>query len=422
VSGGIHALDGWANMSVGPTVPRVLVTEVQERSGLAAVRALARAGFAVTGAASSTPAQGHWSRYCRDRFLIRDPRTSIEAYASEVERLLRRGIDVVLPSTDASLVAISEQRERFPHPTRLGLPSKETVRLNLDKVALLTIAAEADLPPPPSIVCADAVDVRNAIEQLGPPVLIKPHGTCVPNGGGLRPQRGVVVRNERDVDIAIDVVVSPLIVQRYVRGGDIISCAGVVADGRLLALAACRYLRTWPPDAGAASCAQTIEPSDDLVRRVEELLGRTGWEGLFELELLVHGAQAHAIDLNPRLHGWLELAIRAGANLPAIWCAWLFGWRQPFVMARPGVYYRWEDGEFLNAIRHLSRGRLREAGQCVRPYKNTAFAATALSDPLPLVARVAWVARRLPRWVPKLRRAKERTHHDRSRHEGLRRK
>jgi predicted ATP-grasp superfamily ATP-dependent carboligase len=134
---------------------------------------------------------------------------------------------------------------------------------------------------------------------------------------------------------------------------------------------------------------------------VEDLLLRTGWRGIFELELLVRGSEAHAIDLNPRPHGWLALAIRAGANLPRIWCDWLLGSSPAFVMARPGVYYRWEDGEFLNVVRHLSRGRLRDAGTCIRPYRNTAFAATTLRDPLPLIARVMWVARRLPRWIRK---------------------
>jgi predicted ATP-grasp superfamily ATP-dependent carboligase len=407
--------------SVGSAGPRVLVTEVQERSGLAAVRALALAGFAVGGAASSSPAQGHWSRYCTERFLMPDPRVSIEAYAAELEHVLRRGFDIVLPSTDASLVAISEQRERFRDLTRLGLPPKETVRLALDKVSLLRTAAESDLAPPASTVCADAADVRNAVRELGRPVLIKPHGTAVADEGGLRSQRGVVVRNDRDVDLAIGVIASPVVVQRYVAGGDIVSFAGVVADGRLLALAACRYLRTWPPDAGSASCAQTIEPSDDLVQRVEDLLLRTGWEGVFELELLIRGTEAHAIDLNPRLHGWLALAIRAGANLPQVWCEWLLGSRRPFVMARPGVHYRWEDGEFLNVVRYVSRGRLRDAARCIRPYRNTAYASTTLRDPLPLAARVVWVARRFPRWVRKQERAREMRRHHASRrptHEG----
>jgi len=393
--------------SAGSTPPRVLVTEVQERSGLAAVRGLGLAGFVVGGAASSTPAQGHWSRYCRERFTMPDPRVSTEAYAEDLERVLRRDFDIVLPTTDASLIAISEHRERFHDLTRLGLPSKGSVRIALDKVALLGLAAESGLAPPASIVCTEDVDLWNAVRELVPPVLIKPHGTSVPNGAGLRSQRGIVVRDEQDAERAIDLIVSPFVVQRYLVGGEIVSCAGVVADGRLLALAACRYLRTWPPDAGAASFAQTIAPPDDLVGRIEDLLARSGWQGVFELELLVRGTEAHAIDLNPRLHGWLALAVRAGANLPHIWCQWLLGSPPPFVMAQPGVYYRWEDGEFLNVVRHLSRGRFRHAARCIRPYRNTAYAATTSRDPFPLAARMAWVARRFPRWVLKHGRRRE---------------
>ena len=394
------------NASFAPSVPRVLITEVQERAGLAAVRALAVAGFVVGGAASSAPAQGHWSRYCRERYTMPDPRSSVEGYGAALEHIVSRGFDVVMPTTDASLFAASEQRERLRDLTRLGLPSKATVRLALDKVALLRIAAESDLPPPPSIVCADADELRSAVVELGPPALVKPHATCVPSDGGLRSQRGVVVRNDRDVDGALLAIASPYVVQRYLPEADIVSFAGVVAERGLLALAACRYLRTWPPRAGAASLAQTIVPSDDLVRRVEDLLLRTGWRGVFELELLVSGSEARAIDLNPRLHGWLALAIRAGANLPRVWCDWLLGSSPTFVMARPGVYYRWEDGEFLNVVRHISRGRLRDAARCMRPYRNTAFAATTLRDPLPILARAAWVARRLPHWI--LRRGRPR--------------
>jgi predicted ATP-grasp superfamily ATP-dependent carboligase len=395
------------SVSFDAAPPRVLVTEVQERAGLAAVRALGLSGFVVGGAASSAPAQGHWSRYCRERYTMPDPRTSVEGYGAALERILRRGFDVVMPTTDASLIAASEERERLRDLTRLGLPSKETVRLALDKVALLRIAAESGLAPPPSIVCADADELRSTVEEFGRPALIKPHGTCVPDDGGLRSQRGVVVRSERDVDTAMDVIASPFVVQRYLPDADIVSFAGVIADDGLLALAACRYLRTWPPRAGAASFAQTIEPSDDLIRRVEDLLLRTGWRGVFELELLVRGSEARTIDLNPRLHGWLALATRAGVNLPRIWCEWLLGSSPPFVMARPGVYYRWEDGEFLNVIRHLSRGRLRDAARCIRPYRDTAYAATTLRDPLPLIARVAWVARRLTGWIRKHGLARE---------------
>jgi predicted ATP-grasp superfamily ATP-dependent carboligase len=379
--------------------PRVLVTEVQERSGLAAVRALAAAGFTVAGAASSRPAQGHWSRYCGERFTLPDPRADIDAYAEQLGCVLRRPFDVVMPATDASLIAISERREQLGDPVRLGLPSKEIVRRALDKVSLLDAASEAGLAPPPSVVCSDRAAVRRALRDLGLPALVKPHGSAVADGSGLRSQRGIVIRDDADVDRAVDVIASPLVAQRYVTGRGIISCAGVVAEGRMLAFCASRYLRTWPPDAGAASFAETIEPPDGLMDKVKDLLVRVGWQGVFELELLTHQGDMHAIDLNPRLHGWLALAVRAGANLPAVWCDWVTGRESPFVAARAGVPYRWEDGELLNAVRHLSGGRVGPAASCLRPHRNTAHAASALRDPLPLVARAVWVAIRLPGWI-----------------------
>jgi predicted ATP-grasp superfamily ATP-dependent carboligase len=382
----------------------VLVTEVQERSGLAAVRALAGAGFEVAGAASSTPAQGHWSRYCRERFTLPDPRAGIDAYAERLEGILQRSIDVVMPATDASLIAISERRDRLGDPPGLGLPSREIVRRALDKVRLLEAATDAGLAPPDSIVCSDRVDVRRALRDLGLPALVKPHATAVEAGGGLRSQRGIAIRADADIDRALDALTSPLVVQRYVTDGRIISCAGVIADGRLLAFCAARYLRTWPPDAGAASLAETVEPPQGLMGKVEDLLALVGWQGVFELEVLTRGGNAHAIDLNPRLHGWLALAVRAGANLPAVWCDWVMGRASPFVLARPGVRYRWEDGELLNIVRHLSAGRLGPAASCLRPRRDTAHAAASLRDPLPLVARAVWVATRFPRWIVRTRR------------------
>ena len=52
------------------------------------------------------------------------------------------------------------------------------------------------------------------------------------------------------------------------------------------------------------------------------------------------------IDFNPRLFGWMALAVGAGANLPAIWCDHLLG-RTGVATgdARIGVHFRREDSE-----------------------------------------------------------------------------
>ena len=381
--------------------PRVLVTEVQERAGLAAIRALARAGFVVGGAASSRPAQGHWSRDCHDRWMLPDPRAGTEAYAERLARVLdRRGYDIVLPTTDASLIAVSQHRARLGKDVLHGFPTHDVVLACLDKVRLLEIAAESDLTPPKSIVRGDLDGVRAAVDQLGWPAVVKPHASVVRVGPRLHSQRSVVVRTPREIGTAVARLGSPYVVQRYIGDGRIVSFAGVFDGERSCALAAARYLRTWPPDVGAASLAETLEPPTDVVRRVEHLLSIAGWQGVFEVEMMRDpDGELHCIDLNPRLHGWLGLAVGAGANIPAVWCSRLLGSQPPFVAARAGVRYRWEDGEFLSLVRNVTRGDVAGAASCLRPHRRTVHAAFAARDPLPVGARVAWVARRLPGWL-----------------------
>ena len=111
--------------------------------------------------------------------------------------------------------------------------------------------------------------------------------------------------------------------------GDVISCAGVRAGGRHLALAASRSIRNWPPGRGGWSYSITIDPPAGLADGVGRLLDHLGWEGIFEVELLTDaGGGFRTIDLNPRPYGSLALAIAAGANLPEAWASWVLG-REP---------------------------------------------------------------------------------------------
>ena len=132
-----------------------------------------------------------------------------------------------------------------------------------------------------------------------------------------------------------------------------------IDDGVLLGTAVARYARTWPPQAGSASASITIAPPDGLVERSRQPLTEIGWRGVFELEFLELADGRHAaIDLNPRVYGSMSLAIAAGANLPAVWVDVLRGTSPRPVVARPGVHYRWEEGE----VRALAARRPSAAG------------------------------------------------------------
>ena len=91
----------------------------------------------------------------------------------------------------------------------------------------------------------------------------------------------------------------------------------------------------------------------------------------------------------------MALAVRGGANLPAIWCDWLLGRRDsPFAVARAGLHYRWEEAEARNLVSSIRRGDIRSAAEVVRPYRPVVRAFFQANDPAPVLARPLYLARR----------------------------
>jgi transketolase len=68
---------------------RVLITDAQERSVLAACRSLGRRGYAVDAAASERPAATHWSRFCANRLWTSDPKAQPAEFVEELRRIFR---------------------------------------------------------------------------------------------------------------------------------------------------------------------------------------------------------------------------------------------------------------------------------------------------------------------------------------------
>jgi predicted ATP-grasp superfamily ATP-dependent carboligase len=367
----------------------VLLTDAEERSVLGACRALKRAGYQTSAVARSRPAATHWSRSCAERFLLPDPRDSVPAFVGRLEEVLRRKeYAAVIPGSEAALLAISKHRSRLECLTRLGLPPHEAVRRSVDKQWLLRLATEVGLPPPASASCVDAEAAALVAQELGFPVVLKPATSFLRSGEGLRQQGVCVVEDEAALVREVPLFGTPFIVQRFESDSFLFSCSGVVADGRLLALTTSRARRLWPPTAGMHAFAETVPVPDGLADRVRSLLAALGWRGIFQIQMLeMPGGRFSAIDLNPRLFASVSLDARAGANLAAVWCDWLLERRPTPVTARPGIRYRWEEGELCHLAWQLQRRRFRAAASVVLPHRRVEHAWFRLTDPGPLLAR-----------------------------------
>jgi predicted ATP-grasp superfamily ATP-dependent carboligase len=374
---------------------RVLITDAEERAVLGACRSLRSAGYRVSAVARLRPAAVHWSRYCSERLRLPDPRGSVTAFIDGLEEVLsRKEYAVVIAGSDASLLAISDHRHRLEPLTRLGLPSPESVRRSVDKLLLHDLAAEAGLPPPASVACTDPLEAASAAEELGFPVAVKPAQSFLPSGAGLRQQRIGVVDDNATLLRVVPEFGTPFIVQRYERAGSLFSCTGVIAGGRLLGLTTSRVRRTWPPPGGMHTFSETVALPPGLANRVRALLEALEWQGIFQLQMLELDGRLSVIDLNPRVFASVTLDARAGADLPSVWCDWLLG-RKPYpVRARPGVRYRWEEGELCHLLWQLRRRKFRAAAAVLRPHRQVAHAWFRLTDPGPLIARALYLGRR----------------------------
>jgi predicted ATP-grasp superfamily ATP-dependent carboligase len=302
-----------------------------------------------------------------------------------VDALARTAFDALLPTTDAALLAVSRFRSRLPVE---WLPSEETVERCLEKATLLAEAGGAGFAVLETTQCDDREQARG----LGFPVVVKPAMSVL---GGRR-EAARVVADEARLDAAFAAFGTPVLVQRFYEGARVLSLGGVAWEGRLVALAASRWSRRWPPLDGAASFAQTVTPPRNVVERAEALVAALGWRGIFELELLQLGEGTFApVDFNPRPFGWMTLALRAGANLPAVWAECVRGSGPgPFVVARAGLRYRWEDGDAKHLLWQLRRRRWGAAAAVLAPRRRVAHAWFEARDPRPLGAAVRRLTRR----------------------------
>ena len=330
------------------SAPWVLVTDDvngQNRSAVSAVRALAQGGYRPAVSTCGRLSVAAASRYCARRVTL--PPASSPAYAAA----LRHEVDTggyltVLPASDVALVA-------------LRAPGAELV----DKAILGRRAAEAGIATLPGQVFASVSELRDAADELAYPI---------------------VAQAVRALDAPGTLYVQPHVADQ------LRAVCGVVWRGRFLALSHQRYVRLWPRQAGVGSAAVTVGPDETLEGPLARLLANH--DGVFQAQFL----GKYLLDINPRVFGSMPLSVAAGANLPAIACDAGRGIERPLLRTRPGVRYRWIEGDTKGIVQAV-RDKAMPLGVAVRemfPHRGTAHSLESLADPGPALVRLAHLAGR----------------------------
>jgi hypothetical protein len=328
------------------------------------VRALAAAGYRTTVTESEGRSLAGASRHCTRRVPV--PRLDGDGalYAAAVRAELEtRPYLTTFFTTDAALVAV-------------GAPVREL----LDKERCAELARAAGLEAPPTEIFESGAALLDAASRLCYPVIAKP---------ALKYSAARLVDGPVALERAAREVGGRVLVQPVIRD-ELHGLSGVAYQGRLVATVHMRYLRIWPQPCGTVAAAETVRPDDGLEARVAQLL--RNYDGPFHLDF----AGRYLLDVNPRIHATLPLAVRAGVNLVGMYCDLLQGRSVPSVRVEPGLRFRWLEGDLRSLFWNARRGTpLRATLGGLVPKRGTVHSFATIRDPGPAWQRGRYMLRRL---------------------------
>jgi hypothetical protein len=337
----------------------------ESRAAVTAVRALAHAGYRTSVTETNRLSLAGASRWCDRRVPVPPVDVDAKAYAKAIRaELATRPYVTTFFTTDAALLALDAP-----------------VRHLLDKASSGELAGAAGLQPPPTEVFDTAEELRSAGSRLRYPIVVKP---------ALKLSSAAVVENASELASAIGAYQGRVLVQPRIEE-PFFGFGGLMYQGRLVAAMRTRYVRLWPQPCGTVATAETLPPDPALEERVVELLA--GYDGPFHLDFV----GPYLLDVNPRIHATLPLAIRGGANIVAMYCDLLCGGAVSDVRVAAGLRFRWVEGDLRSLLWGVRRGRLGvgEALAALAPRPGTVHSFASYSDPGPSVARARYLLRRV---------------------------
>jgi predicted ATP-grasp superfamily ATP-dependent carboligase len=338
----------------------VVVTDGEQRSALATVRSLGRAGHTVHVCAARPASLAAASRYRASETVVPDPLRQPAAFASAVaDAAARHRADVILPVTEPALLAILPDRDRFS--AALPFPSMDRFEWICDKARVLEAAQKQGIAVPAQRVVGSREEALSGANARFP-VVLKPSRSVV-GPRGARAKVSVLYANdpvELECELRrLPLDAYPLLMQERITGpGTAISI--LLWDGELRAAFAHRRLREKPPSGGVSVLRESTALDADLLARSVALLRGVEWQGVAMVEYKVDARTGtpYLMEVNGRLWGSLQLAIDAGVDFPSLLVQAAMGTPAlPVLEYDVGVRTRWEWGDVDHLLARMRRSR-----------------------------------------------------------------
>ncbi len=337
-------------------IARVLVTDGEQRSSLAVVRSLGLSGAMPFVCARSARSLAGVSRYAAGQAATPDPLGSPAEFVRAVRELIREWrIDIVLPLTEAAMLALLPERESLG--AELPCASAESFRRISDKGLLLETAREVGISVPGQrTIAGPSPEAWSGLATMGFPLVLKP-SRSVAGGVKLSVQHCADATELEGARTRLPAEAYPLLAQQRIVGPGV-GVFLLVWKGTTRAVFSHRRIREKPPAGGVSVYRESIAADPDLVAKSRALLDRFDWRGVAMIEYKVDEATGtpYLMEINGRFWGSLQLAVDAGVNFPALLVALARGETPPVVERyRTGIRSRWWLGDVDHLLARLRK-------------------------------------------------------------------
>ncbi len=303
---------------------KIIILDGEQKSALAATRALGKKGYAVAVGSVFTSSLAGSSKYCSETFIYESPFENASGFIETLSLTADRiNADILLPMTDITVFTVLKHETELNKIVEIPLCNYEQYMKASDKFNLTKTAAELGVAVPESIFITEPEKQIDTIKDtIKFPAVLKPRASLIFVNGKVQ-KCGVAIVNNID-ELKNLIKTKPAFRQSFMiqekLTGEGLGVFVLYNKGTLKALFGHRRLREKPPWGGVSVLCESAKPDKRAIEFSKILLENLNWQGVAMVEFKRDGVTKtpKLMEINARFWGSLQLSINSGINFPVL--------------------------------------------------------------------------------------------------------
>ncbi len=282
---------------------QVVIPRGEHFVALAVVRSLGKKGIKTAVISDYPKAMALCSKYCNKKIVADN---SYKLYESFSEN------DMIMPTDENLMIELSNNRERYH--CSLAFPDHRILNKAFNKKSVLEHAHELDIPCPVTVFPREGDDVRDKLDTINFPAVIKPIRALSGRGISFVNSADELMKRYEDTIKKFN----PLMIQEKIPYTERYSVACIMNfDHCMRKFCVLKAVRCYPASTGPATIVESVN-RPDLVTMADSLLQSINFTGVAEVEFVIdqRNNTPKLMEINPRFWGSLQGAISAGVDFP----------------------------------------------------------------------------------------------------------